>query len=80
VIAKVMRIKAEDVDPKKTLAQLKVGPLELADIRDELETRLKITLPSATLEKISGAEDKYTVADKLTVAQLADAVNATPTK
>jgi len=80
VIANVKGIKAADVDPTKKLADLKISNLDLADIREQIEGRLKITLPSAALEKASGSADQYGVVDKLTVQQLADVVNGIAAK
>lgn len=74
-IAAVMKLKAADVEPTKTLAQLKVTNLDMADIREQIETRLKISLPMATLQKAAGTDMPYEVVDKLTVAKLAEVVN-----
>jgi hypothetical protein len=77
-IAKVMRIKPEAVEPKLTLSDLKVTNLDLADIREMLETKLKIQLRPAALKMAAGTEDPYAVVDKLTVSRFAAVVNAAP--
>ncbi|MCE9608255.1 MAG: hypothetical protein K8U03_25500 [Planctomycetia bacterium] len=74
VLAKILKIKPEAVDPKSTLSTLKASNLDMADAVMEIEEKLKIAIPKSALQKAADTDMPYEVIEKLTVAKFAEVV------
>src|SRR4051794_39744647 len=74
VVAELLKLKPEQIDPQKTFAQLKADDLDLVEATMEIEDRLKISIPDEAIVKAAGVSSTDQLVNKMTIAQFANAV------
>jgi acyl carrier protein len=75
VLAELLKINAESIEPQKTFADLHADELDLVETVMEIEDRLKVSITDEAIAKSAGSAEPDKLLNHLTVEQLARVVS-----